>query len=166
LNHFLLVTKRDGKTERINLDKINRVLDWAAEGLSNVKVSRIERGHFPISTRAIASAVKQSLESLAEYLVVPTIIGDIKSGHLTYLTPSMRPLRKLFVKLLNEVCKLPRSPPFKIIRFNFIHEFPEYKLQTDIYLPNVNHTPIVPDGTALIRPMVPCQSAPAFATLP
>lgn len=26
-----LVTKRDGSTERINLDKIHRVLDWAAD---------------------------------------------------------------------------------------------------------------------------------------
>nr|EKY1591274.1 hypothetical protein [Enterobacter kobei] len=113
MNHFLLVTKRNGKTERINLDKIERVLGWAAEGLSGVKPSRIERGHFPISARAIASAVTQSLMSLAEYIVVPTIIGDIKSGHLIYLTPSMQPPRKSFVKLLTEVCKLPRSPPFE-----------------------------------------------------
>ena len=32
MNQSLLVTKRDGTTERINLDKIHRVLDWAAEG--------------------------------------------------------------------------------------------------------------------------------------
>ncbi len=36
MNQNLLVTKRDGSTERINLDKIHRVLDWAAEGLHNV----------------------------------------------------------------------------------------------------------------------------------
>ncbi|WP_407719207.1 hypothetical protein, partial [Enterobacter roggenkampii] len=29
MNQSLLVTKRDGTTERINLDKIHRVLDWA-----------------------------------------------------------------------------------------------------------------------------------------
>lgn len=39
MNQSLLVTKRDGRTERINLDKIHRVLDWAAEGLNNVSVS-------------------------------------------------------------------------------------------------------------------------------
>lgn len=38
MNQSLLVTKRDGRTERINLDKIHRVLDWAAEGLNNVSV--------------------------------------------------------------------------------------------------------------------------------
>ncbi len=40
MNQNLLVTKRDGSTERINLDKIHRVLDWAAEGLHNVSISR------------------------------------------------------------------------------------------------------------------------------
>ncbi len=40
MNQSSLVTKRDGRTERINLDKIHRVLDWAAEGLNNVSVFR------------------------------------------------------------------------------------------------------------------------------
>lgn len=38
----LKVTKRDGRQEPIDLDKIHRVLDWAAEGLSNVSVSQVE----------------------------------------------------------------------------------------------------------------------------
>ncbi|WP_368164064.1 class 1a ribonucleoside-diphosphate reductase subunit alpha [Aeromonas sp. R6-2] len=38
----LLVTKRDGNKEPIDLDKIHRVLDWAAEGLDNVSVSQVE----------------------------------------------------------------------------------------------------------------------------
>ncbi|XNM65604.1 ATP cone domain-containing protein [Escherichia coli] len=42
MNQSLLVTKRDGSTERINLDKIHRVLDWAAEGLNNVSISQVE----------------------------------------------------------------------------------------------------------------------------
>lgn len=46
MNQSLLVTKRDGSKERINLDKIHRVLDWAAEGLNNVSVSQVElRSH-------------------------------------------------------------------------------------------------------------------------
>lgn len=36
----LFVTKRNGHKEPIDLDKIHRVLDWAAEGLDNVSVSR------------------------------------------------------------------------------------------------------------------------------
>ncbi|SPY94919.1 ribonucleotide-diphosphate reductase subunit alpha [Proteus mirabilis] len=38
MNHSLLVTKRDGHKERIDLDKIHRVITWAAEGLENVSV--------------------------------------------------------------------------------------------------------------------------------
>jgi ribonucleoside-diphosphate reductase alpha chain len=36
------VTKRDGTLETINLDKIHRVITWAAEGLDNVSVSQVE----------------------------------------------------------------------------------------------------------------------------
>ncbi|MEN3260550.1 class 1a ribonucleoside-diphosphate reductase subunit alpha [Sodalis endosymbiont of Spalangia cameroni] len=46
MNQSLLVTKRDGRKETINLDKIHRVIDWAAEGLENVSVSQVElRSH-------------------------------------------------------------------------------------------------------------------------
>ncbi|MGY3926622.1 class 1a ribonucleoside-diphosphate reductase subunit alpha [Aeromonas simiae] len=38
----LFVTKRNGNKEPIDLDKIHRVLDWAAEGLDNVSVSQVE----------------------------------------------------------------------------------------------------------------------------
>lgn len=38
----LFVTKRNGKKERINLDKIHKVLNWAAKGLENVSVSQVE----------------------------------------------------------------------------------------------------------------------------
>ena len=36
------VTKRDGRLEPINLDKIHKVVTWAAEGLDNVSVSQVE----------------------------------------------------------------------------------------------------------------------------
>ena len=36
------VTKRDGRLEDIDLDKIHRVVTWAAEGLQNVSVSQVE----------------------------------------------------------------------------------------------------------------------------
>lgn len=42
MNKSLLVTKRDGRQEPLDLDKIHRVLDWAAEGLDNVSVSQVE----------------------------------------------------------------------------------------------------------------------------
>ncbi|QUJ66352.1 ribonucleoside-diphosphate reductase subunit alpha [Photobacterium sp. GJ3] len=42
MNQQLTVTKRDGRKERIDLDKIHRVITWAAEGLENVSVSQVE----------------------------------------------------------------------------------------------------------------------------
>ncbi|MDD9178799.1 MULTISPECIES: class 1a ribonucleoside-diphosphate reductase subunit alpha [Aliivibrio] len=38
----LTVTKRNGTTEKINLDKIHKVITWAAEDLDNVSVSQVE----------------------------------------------------------------------------------------------------------------------------
>jgi len=37
-----MVTKRDGRREPIDLEKIHRVIIWAAEGLENVSVSQVE----------------------------------------------------------------------------------------------------------------------------
>lgn len=42
----ILVTKRNGTTEAIDLEKIHRVIKWASEGLENVSVSEVElRSH-------------------------------------------------------------------------------------------------------------------------
>jgi ribonucleoside-diphosphate reductase alpha chain len=42
MNNNLFVTKRNGKKETIDLEKIHKVIAWAAEGLSNVSVSQVE----------------------------------------------------------------------------------------------------------------------------
>ncbi len=42
MNKAKMVTKRDGRQEAIDLDKIHRVITWAAEGLENVSVSQVE----------------------------------------------------------------------------------------------------------------------------
>ncbi|WP_273024690.1 class 1a ribonucleoside-diphosphate reductase subunit alpha [Rheinheimera sp.] len=42
MTQSLFVTKRDGRREPLDLDKIHRVITWAAEGLSNVSVSQVE----------------------------------------------------------------------------------------------------------------------------
>lgn len=36
------ITKRNGRTEPLDLDKIHKVVTWAAEGLTNVSVSQVE----------------------------------------------------------------------------------------------------------------------------
>ena len=42
MNQELSVSKRDGRKEPLDLDKIHRVIAWAAEGLNNVSVSQVE----------------------------------------------------------------------------------------------------------------------------
>ncbi|MDT0581407.1 class 1a ribonucleoside-diphosphate reductase subunit alpha [Brumicola blandensis] len=42
MNNTLLVTKRDGTQEPLELDKIHKVVTWAAKGLSDVSVSQVE----------------------------------------------------------------------------------------------------------------------------
>ncbi|MCG7496091.1 ribonucleoside-diphosphate reductase subunit alpha [Vibrio sp. Of7-15] len=42
MNQQLTVSKRDGRKENIDLEKIHRVITWAAEGLDNVSVSQVE----------------------------------------------------------------------------------------------------------------------------
>lgn len=52
MNQQLTVTKRDGRKESIDLDKIHRVITWAAEGLDNVSVSQVElRAHIQFLRR-------------------------------------------------------------------------------------------------------------------
>ncbi|MEJ6475905.1 class 1a ribonucleoside-diphosphate reductase subunit alpha [Pseudoalteromonas piscicida] len=42
MNQQLSVCKRNGRKEPLDLDKIHRVITWAAEGLDNVSVSQVE----------------------------------------------------------------------------------------------------------------------------
>ncbi|MDT0594289.1 class 1a ribonucleoside-diphosphate reductase subunit alpha [Glaciecola petra] len=42
MNNNLLVTKRDGTQEPIDLEKIHKVVSWAAKGLEDVSVSQVE----------------------------------------------------------------------------------------------------------------------------
>ncbi len=42
MNNNLYVTKRNGEREVIDLDKIHKVIEWAAKGLNNVSVSQVE----------------------------------------------------------------------------------------------------------------------------
>lgn len=62
-------TKRDGRKEPINLDKIHRVIDWASQGLNNVSVSQVElRSHIQfydgIRTDAIHETIIKSAADL------------------------------------------------------------------------------------------------------
>jgi len=63
------VTKRDGRLEPINLDKIHRVIEWAATDLNNVSVSQVElKSHIQfydgIRTDAIHETIIKSAADL------------------------------------------------------------------------------------------------------
>nr|WP_313973771.1 class 1a ribonucleoside-diphosphate reductase subunit alpha [uncultured Psychrobacter sp.] len=63
------VTKRDGRLEPINLDKIHKVIEWAADGLENVSVSQVElKSHIQfydgIRTRDIHETIIKSAADL------------------------------------------------------------------------------------------------------
>ncbi len=63
------VTKRDGRLEPIDLDKIHKVIEWAADGLDNVSVSQVElKSHIQfyegIKTRDIHETIIKSAADL------------------------------------------------------------------------------------------------------
>ncbi|MFC6379908.1 class 1a ribonucleoside-diphosphate reductase subunit alpha [Psychrobacter glacincola] len=63
------VTKRDGRLEPIDLDKIHKVIEWAAHGLDNVSVSQVElKSHIQfyegIKTRDIHETIIKSAADL------------------------------------------------------------------------------------------------------
>ncbi len=65
----ILVQKRDGRLEKIDLDKIHRVIEWAAEGLDNVSVSQVEisshiQFYDKITTKSIHEPIIKSAADL------------------------------------------------------------------------------------------------------
>ncbi|MXP67317.1 class 1a ribonucleoside-diphosphate reductase subunit alpha [Pantoea sp. Aalb] len=70
MNQSLLVTKRDGRQEKIDLDKIHRVLDWATEGLNNVSVSQVElRSHIQFYNGIKTSDIHETIIKAAADLI-------------------------------------------------------------------------------------------------
>ncbi|XBC43472.1 MAG: class 1a ribonucleoside-diphosphate reductase subunit alpha [Buchnera aphidicola (Meitanaphis flavogallis)] len=72
MNPILLVTKRDGQKELINLDKIHRVLNWAAKDLDNISVSqvalksRIQFYNFIKTTTIHETIIKSAADLISE----------------------------------------------------------------------------------------------------
>ncbi len=64
------VTKRDGSLEAIDLDKIHRVITWAAEGLENVSVSAVElSSHIQFYPEMTTSDIHETLTKSAADLI-------------------------------------------------------------------------------------------------
>ncbi|MCT6868030.1 MAG: ATP cone domain-containing protein, partial [Gilliamella apicola] len=70
MNKSMLVTKRDGKKEPIDLDKIHKVITWAAEGLDNVSVSQVElRSHIQFYDGIRTSDIHETIIRAAADLI-------------------------------------------------------------------------------------------------
>ncbi|URJ28293.1 class 1a ribonucleoside-diphosphate reductase subunit alpha [Candidatus Blochmannia vicinus (nom. nud.)] len=70
MNQTLLVTKRNGHLEPINLDKIHRVINWAAKGLKKVSVSQVElRSHIQFYNEIKTSDIQETIIKSAADLI-------------------------------------------------------------------------------------------------
>ncbi|WP_159715257.1 class 1a ribonucleoside-diphosphate reductase subunit alpha [Blochmannia endosymbiont of Camponotus nipponensis] len=70
MNQALLVTKRNGHHEPINLDKIHRVINWAAKGLEKVSVSQVElRSHIQFYNGIKTAEIQETIIKAAADLI-------------------------------------------------------------------------------------------------
>ena len=71
MNKGLMVTKRDGTLEQINLDKIHRVITWGGlKGLENVSVSQVElRSHIQFYEGIRTSDIHETIIKAAADLI-------------------------------------------------------------------------------------------------
>ena len=70
MNSALFVTKRDGRQETIDLEKIHKVVTWAAEGLNNVSVSEVElKAHLQFFDGITTSEIHETLIKAAADLI-------------------------------------------------------------------------------------------------
>lgn len=66
----LMVTKRDGRKEKIDLEKLHRVIIWAAEGLNNVSVSQVElKAHIQFYDGITTSDIHETIIKSAADLI-------------------------------------------------------------------------------------------------
>lgn len=70
MNSALYVTKRNGRQETIDLEKIHKVVDWAAEGLDKVSVSEVElKAHLQFFDGITTSEIHETLIKAAADLI-------------------------------------------------------------------------------------------------
>lgn len=70
MNQELTVTKRDGRKENIDLEKIHRVITWASAGLNNVSVSQVElRAHIQFYDGITTSDIHETIIKSAADLI-------------------------------------------------------------------------------------------------
>ena len=72
MNKNILVTKRDGRQEAIDMEKIHKVVTWAAVGLNNVSVSQVElRSHLQFFEGIKTADIHETMIKSAADLISP-----------------------------------------------------------------------------------------------
>lgn len=72
MNSTITVTKRCGERENIDLEKIHRVITWAAKGLKNVSVSEVElRSHLQFYDGIPTETIHETIIKAAADLISP-----------------------------------------------------------------------------------------------
>ena len=98
----LMVTKRDGRREKIDLEKIHRVVIWAANGLDQVSPSEVElKAHIQFYDGIKTSDIHETLIKSAADLISET------APDYQYLAARLAifHLRKrAFIALMHHIC--------------------------------------------------------------
>ncbi|WWO95201.1 MAG: class 1a ribonucleoside-diphosphate reductase subunit alpha [Candidatus Dasytiphilus stammeri] len=70
MNPNWFVTKRDSRIERLNLEKIHRIMLWASEGLHNISISKVEMlSHIQLYNGIQTSKIHQILIKVAADMI-------------------------------------------------------------------------------------------------
>ncbi|MBR1375243.1 MAG: ribonucleoside-diphosphate reductase subunit alpha [Cardiobacteriaceae bacterium] len=126
----IAVAKRDGRREKINLDKIHKVVAWSAEGLDNVSVSQVElKAHIQfydgITTKSIhETLIKSAADLISEetpdyqYMAARLLMFHLRKiaygqynppslyEHITKLTKEGKYDKQIVQKYAKEDCDL------------------------------------------------------------
>lgn len=81
MNQPLYVTKRDGSQEPLDLDKIHRVIMWAAEGLSNVSITQASKSkNYELLLKCIETL---EIEKLRKFSRIITTASELISDNVS-----------------------------------------------------------------------------------
>ena len=130
MNKDILVTKRDGDKEQLDLEKIHKVITWAAEGLNNVSVSEVElKSHIQFydgikTTDIHETLIKSAADLISEqapdyqYLAARLAIFHLRKKAYGQFEPP---------RLYNHVVKLAEMKKYDA---HLLHDFSEAEFDT------------------------------------
>ena len=80
----IIVTKRSGKKEELNLDKLHKVVFWATEGITGVSASQVElKSHIQFYNGITTKEIQETLiKSAADLITEETPNYQFVAGRL------------------------------------------------------------------------------------